>query len=74
MAARSKTGTVFAGSNTGIVASNPILGMNVCVRLFYVSAVLCVQVAALRQADPPFKESYRPCERSKLETNWTPWL
>jgi hypothetical protein len=27
--------------------------MDVCVRLFCACAVLCVQVAALRRADPP---------------------
>jgi hypothetical protein len=40
-AARCKAGTVFACSNTGIVGSNPIQGMDVCVRLFCVCAVLC---------------------------------
>jgi hypothetical protein len=33
--------------------------MDVCVPLFYVCVVL--YVAALRQADPPSKESYRLC-------------
>jgi len=32
MAARSKARTVFDLSNTGIVASNPIRGMDVCLR------------------------------------------
>jgi hypothetical protein len=36
-----KTSTVFARSNIGIVDSNPTLGMDVCVRLFCVCAVLC---------------------------------
>jgi hypothetical protein len=40
--ARSKALTVFARSNTGIVSSNPTGGMDVCVRLFYVCVVLCV--------------------------------
>jgi hypothetical protein len=31
----------FARSNTGIMGSNPTLGMDVCVRLFYIFAVLC---------------------------------
>jgi hypothetical protein len=52
-AAWSKARTFFANSNTGIVGSNPTRGMDVCVRLF------CVQVEALRRADPPSKESYR---------------
>jgi hypothetical protein len=40
--ARSKAWTVFARANTGIVGSNPIHGMDVCVRLFCVCVVLCV--------------------------------
>jgi hypothetical protein len=41
-AARSKARTVFARSNTGVVASNPTQGVDVCMRLFCVCAVLCV--------------------------------
>jgi hypothetical protein len=41
VAALSKAWTVFARSNTGIVGSNPIRVMDVCVRLFCVCAVLC---------------------------------
>jgi hypothetical protein len=41
-AARSKAWTVFARLNAGIVSSNPIYGMCVCVRLFCVCVVLCV--------------------------------
>jgi hypothetical protein len=52
LAARSKERIVFARSNTGIVGSNPSWGMDVCVPLFCVCAVLCVQAAALRRADP----------------------
>jgi hypothetical protein len=40
VAARSKAWTVFVHSNTGIVASNPIRGMDVCVRLFCVCVVM----------------------------------
>jgi hypothetical protein len=40
VAAQSKVWTVFTRSNTGIVGSNPTRGMNVCVRLFCVCAVL----------------------------------
>jgi hypothetical protein len=36
--------------------------MDVCVRLF-LSVLFYVQVAALRRADPPSKESYRLCKR-----------
>jgi hypothetical protein len=53
MAARSKAWTVFARSYTRIVGSNPTWGMDVCVRLFYVRAVLCAGT------DPPSKDSYR---------------
>jgi hypothetical protein len=67
VAARSKAWTVFARLNTGIMGSNPTWGIDVCVRLFYVCAVLCVQVAALRRADQPSKETYRLCKRSR---NW----
>jgi hypothetical protein len=42
VAARSKAWTVFAHSNTGIVGSNPVQLMDVCVRLFCVYVVLCV--------------------------------
>jgi hypothetical protein len=53
----SKARTAFARSNTGIVGSNPTWGMDVCVPLFCVCSVLCVQVAALPRADLPSKES-----------------
>jgi hypothetical protein len=36
--------TVFARSNAGIVGSNPTPGMDVCLRLFCVCAVLCVGI------------------------------
>jgi hypothetical protein len=42
-AARSKTWTDFAGSDNGIVSSNPTQGMDVSVRLFCVCVVLCVR-------------------------------
>jgi hypothetical protein len=46
----SKASTVFDLSNTGIVASNSLRGMDVCSRF----SVLCcpVYVEALRRADP----------------------
>jgi hypothetical protein len=34
------------------MGSNPTLDMDVCVPLFCVYVALCVQVAALRRADP----------------------
>jgi hypothetical protein len=67
VAARYKIWFVFTRSNTGIVGWNPTWGMDVCVRLFCVSTVLCVQVAALRRVDPPSKESYRLCKRNWRE-------
>jgi hypothetical protein len=47
------------------MGSNPTCDMNVCVRLFCVCAVLCVQVATLRRADPPSKESYRQYKKDQ---------
>jgi hypothetical protein len=41
-AAPSKTWTVFASLNAGILGSNPTQGMDVYVRLFCVHVVLCV--------------------------------
>jgi hypothetical protein len=37
--------------------------MSVCV--YSVFVLSCVQVAALRQADPPSKESYRLCKKDQ---------
>jgi hypothetical protein len=50
--------TVFVRSDAVIVSSNPASGMNIFVacELFYVS----VQAEALRRADHPPNESYRP--------------
>jgi hypothetical protein len=42
VASRSKTSTVFAQTNAGIVCSNPTRNMDVCVHLFCVCVVLCV--------------------------------
>jgi hypothetical protein len=55
VAGRCKASTVFARSNTGIVDSNPIRGMDVCVCVYSVSVLSSVQVAASRLADPPSK-------------------
>jgi hypothetical protein len=61
-AARSKAWTVFSRSNAGIVGSNPTQGMDVCLCVYSVSVLSCVQVVALWRADHSSKESYRPCE------------
>jgi hypothetical protein len=50
---------VFARSNIAIVGSNPTQGMDVCVYVYSVFVLSCVQVAALRRADHSAKESYR---------------
>jgi hypothetical protein len=42
VAARSEAWTVFARLGAGIVGSNPTQGMDVCVRLFCVCVVLCL--------------------------------
>jgi hypothetical protein len=42
VAARSTTWTVFTHSKTAIMSLNPIQGMDVSVRLFWVCVVLCV--------------------------------
>jgi hypothetical protein len=43
VAARPETWNVFVRSNTGIVGSNPTWGMDDCIRLFCVCAVLCTE-------------------------------
>jgi hypothetical protein len=60
VAARSKTWTAFARSNAEIVGSNPIPGL-VVVRVYSVFVLFCIQIEALRRADPQSKESYRLC-------------
>jgi hypothetical protein len=44
---------------------NPPRGMSVCV--YSVSVLRCVEVAALRPADPPSEESYSVCIGLKTE-------
>jgi hypothetical protein len=68
MVARSKAWTVFAFSNVGIVGSNPSEGMDVCVCVYSVFVLSCVQVAALRRAYNSSNESYRLCK--KWLRNW----
>jgi hypothetical protein len=41
VAARSKARTVFSPSNTGIVASNPTQGMDICVCVYSVFVLFC---------------------------------
>jgi hypothetical protein len=67
VATRFMAWTVFARSKTGIVGSNPTWGMDVCVCVYSVFVSSCVYVASLRRADPPSKESWRLCKRSR---NW----
>jgi hypothetical protein len=61
VAARSKAWTLFAPWNTGIMGLNPTRGMYMSLCVYSV----CVQVAALRRADPPSKESYQLCKKIK---------
>jgi hypothetical protein len=44
------------------VGSNPSQGMDVCVCVYSVFVLSCVQVAAFRRADHSSKESYRLCK------------
>jgi hypothetical protein len=39
--ALSEACTAFLSSKTGVVGSNPIRGMGICLRSFYVCAILC---------------------------------
>jgi hypothetical protein len=57
MAARSKTWTVFALSNTDIMGSNPTRGMDICIWVYSLIVFFCAYVAASQLADPPSKES-----------------
>jgi hypothetical protein len=59
VAERSKACTVFAGSEAGIVDSNPTQGIDVSCLCVWGVFCVCVQVEALRRADHPPKESYR---------------
>jgi hypothetical protein len=61
VAARPNAWTAFARSNAGIVGSNPTQGMDVCVCVYSVFVMFCVEVAAARRSDPPSKEFYRLC-------------
>jgi hypothetical protein len=60
VAARSKARIVFARKNAGIEGSNPTQGMDVCIMCLYsVFVLFCVQVEALRRADPWSKAQQR---------------
>jgi hypothetical protein len=48
----SKAWTTFARLNAGLVGSNPTQGMDVCVRLFCVCAVLCVASGLEKGSSP----------------------
>jgi hypothetical protein len=45
------------------VGSNPIQGMYVCVSIYSVFVLSCVEVAALRRADHSSKKSHRLCKK-----------
>jgi hypothetical protein len=45
------------------VGSNPTRGMDVCVCVYSMFVLSCVQVTALRLADHSSKESYCLCKR-----------
>jgi hypothetical protein len=66
--AQSKAWTVFSSSNNGFMSSNPTWSMDVCLHF-----ILCFcypeQVAALRWAGLPSKESYRLFKIKKLKWN-----
>jgi len=57
VAARSKAHIVFDHSNIGIAISNPTRGTDVCPHFSVLFGP--AEVEAMRQADPPSKESYQ---------------
>jgi hypothetical protein len=59
MTAQSKAWTVFGRSNAGIVGSNPIQGMHICLCVYSVFVLSGVQATAFGLADHSSKESYR---------------
>jgi hypothetical protein len=58
MAARTKAWTLFDHSDTVDLILYPFPGM-MSVRVFSVFVLSCVELAAVRRADPPSKESYQ---------------
>jgi hypothetical protein len=67
VAARSKKLTVFARLKAGIVGSNPTKDMDVCVCVYSMFMLSCMQAATFRRADHSSKDSYRLCIVSR---NW----
>jgi hypothetical protein len=63
VASRSKAWAVFDLSKVGIVSLNPTQGMDVCVCVYPVFVLSCVQAASLRRADHSSKKSYRLCKK-----------
>jgi hypothetical protein len=63
VATRSEAWTAFARSKAGIVGSNPNQGMGVCVYVYSVSVLSCVEDAALRRAYHQSEEYYRLCKK-----------
>jgi hypothetical protein len=61
--ARSEAWTASALWNAGMVVSNATQGMDVCVCVYSVFVLSCVQAAALRRVDHLSKESYRLCKK-----------
>jgi hypothetical protein len=59
------SGGAVLGMNKWVVGSNPTRGMDICVCVYSVFMLSCVQVAALRRADCPSKEFYRLCKKIK---------
>jgi hypothetical protein len=68
VAERSKVLIFFIRSDTDIMCSNSIKGIDVYV--YSVFVLSCTLVQGLRRADPPSKESYRLCIES---TTWKKW-
>jgi hypothetical protein len=62
----SEVWTVFVHSNAGIVGSNPIRGMDVCVYVYSVFVLSCVQVAASQWADHSSKGIYCLCNKDYI--------
>jgi hypothetical protein len=69
VAPRSKAWTAFAHLNAGIVGSNPIQGIDVCVRLFCVCVVLCVG-SGLATGWSPFQGVLPTVYRIKKLKKW----